>query len=194
MNCLLSFFLSLILLSPIQANGPESLSAESRLVQEAYLAYTAKPLSEKTQLNFLRAFPKSGVAFRRIFDEPNFGQLYETSINYISSLEKLSNRYPKQVLRLEITLGKNLVWSADAINHLQRITLTMAIVQPRLFAVEAAKLTPTEQQKLSEFLTGGAEREDLSCSQLVKELTKIGSVNLAKQLRQAQIRQMRQPE
>ena len=186
--------LLVVLTSWTLAFSKPPLSAESRLVQVAYVALKANPASARAQLNYLLVFPKSKAKFLRIFmDSPTYGQLCDGH-DYIEALRRLGKTYPTKVLGICLGVEKRMARTSDAVAYIANVTVEVGIAHPQVFADETKRLTAADQIALCRFLADEeAIEDDENYSQLIKLLRRDGEMSLSTNLQQAKVRRMRQP-
>ena len=175
--------------------GAPPLSAESKAVQKAFIALKAGPTLPQLQLAYVKTFPKSRAAFLRVFvDEQNSRQLYSESHEYIAALHQAGKVFPKNVLRICFSIGKNLVWEADAIGDLQHTTVKLGVEFPRVFAEETRRLLATEQLHLFRFLADVENHRAYTEYEMLRQkLAATGATDLAAKLGLARERRMKLP-
>ncbi len=126
---------------------------EALAIKTAYDKLQNDSKSLELQKTYIDLFPDNPEIFKKIFCSPTFDQLYENSQLYIFKLEDLWNNYPDligtKLIRLCIGFKK---WDADAIGHIQHITVEYANVHIDLFVSKIKQLDNNEQNTLITFL------------------------------------------
>ena len=141
----------LLFLLPIHSFGQVLLPSAKEL-RNAYKELLASNYSDLASLKYLNTFPSTTRSFLEIFTDKNFGQLYNDSYLYIEAFGKSAASNPQLALTKDLTIAKELVWDADAINYFQKTTVRLAIEFPKVFIVEYEKLSPEERDMLIVFL------------------------------------------
>jgi len=100
---------------------------EAQTIKTAYDNLLKNPDNKELQKRYIIGFPDNADIFKRVFQSPTFDQLYMDSHLYIFKLAELSKNYRDLVgdklIRLCIGLKK---WDADAIGHIQHVTMGYA--------------------------------------------------------------------
>lgn len=81
------------------------------------------------EIAYLNAFPKTFNAFKFTFYGKNIndlGELYDKHMEHLNLLDRLSKKYPDQVLSIWLSVATNGIWEADAIGILQHQLITYA--------------------------------------------------------------------
>lgn len=97
---------------------------EAQTIKTDYENLLKNPDNNDLQKRYIKDFPDNADDFKRIFHSPSFDQLYMDSHLYIFKLAELSKNFPdlvgNKLIRLCIGLKK---WDADAIGHIQHVTM-----------------------------------------------------------------------
>jgi len=100
---------------------------EAQTINTAYDNLLKNPDNKELQKRYIVDFPDSAEIFKKVFHSPTFDQLYSDSHLYIFKLAELSKYFPDlagdKLIRLCIGLKK---WDADAIGHIQHVTMGYA--------------------------------------------------------------------
>ena len=105
----------------------DKLIPEAQTIKTAYDNLLKNPDNKDLQKRYISVFPNNADVFKRVFHSPTFNQLYIDSHLYIFKLTELSKSHPDLVgdklIILCIELKK---WDADAIGHIQHVTMGYA--------------------------------------------------------------------
>ncbi len=107
------------------------------------------------EMKYLNAFPKTFEDFKFIFYGKNLDELdelYDEHIEHLNLLEKLSQKYPQQVLSIWLSVATNGKWEADAIGILQHQLITYAASHTKEFAEGILKKAQEQQLSIITFL------------------------------------------
>lgn len=129
---------------------PQQLSVESKKVKNAFTELIRTGYTSASMLNYIECFPSDTQTFLPMFASEKFDQLYDGH-EYIDALEKCGGRYPKEVIRKCINIGKDLAWDADAVAYLQDASVRLAFSNPSIFAQEYHNLSSTGKNGLIAF-------------------------------------------
>ena len=142
-----------------QHHTPSKLSATSLKVQRAYQSLMSDRQSIHLQELYVRSFPNDYNTFARVFDPPDFGELYDSSYEYIFILDSIAEHHPIEVCNKIISLAKDgerylkqSGFIADAPAELQMITISFAVKYPDLFIKSMNRLSATQKDSLATFL------------------------------------------
>ena len=135
----------LVLLGGISA----TMSPESKKLE--LLRVTAESQqSRPAELAYLKAFPRTYARFHFIFyggGKPSdcCSELYYQAEEHLNLLKKLSAKYPRTVLGIQLDVAVNGRWDADAVGKLQHQLIDYAAAHTREFA-EALSAYPHGQR------------------------------------------------
>jgi hypothetical protein len=105
----------------------DKLVPAAKRVKQAYENLIKNPDNKETQKRYIIDFPENADVFKQVFQSSTFDQLYKDSHLYIFKLAELSENFPDLVggklIRLCIGFKK---WDADAIGHIQHVTMGYA--------------------------------------------------------------------
>ena len=105
----------------------EKLLPESKKVKTAYDNLVQNPENKEIQKRYINDFPDNADIFKQVFHSPTFDQLYMDCHLYIFKLAELSKNFPglvgDKLINLCVGLKK---WDADAIGHVQHVTMKYA--------------------------------------------------------------------
>jgi hypothetical protein len=178
----LRFTIILLFTSVVDLTYAQQLSSKAKQIISAFAQLKKHPDSKEDQLNYIKIFPENSTEFLQIFDPSDFGQLYDDSYQYIEAFVKLGKYYPIAIIKRSITIGKSLVWQADATGQIQQEIVLMGNTHPAIFIKLVKSLNAKEQIHLITFL---ADAENYSAypeyKQLIKSITNAGEKRLAKQ-------------
>ncbi|MBK7852245.1 MAG: hypothetical protein IPJ66_14250 [Bacteroidetes bacterium] len=118
----------------------------------AFEKLKADSSNKKLQSEYITAFPSDTKTFLNVFQTEKFDQLYNDSEKYLDALVQCAIYYPKEVISKCVDLGKNLIWDADAVGQLQRMTVDLAVKNPNTFLAKYKTLNTKEQTSLINFL------------------------------------------
>jgi hypothetical protein len=161
----------------------QQLIPEALKVKTAYERLRMSANSKELQQNYISAFPSDSRTFLKVFMTEKFDQLYTNSYLYIDILDTCSDNFPKEVLSKCIDIGKNLVWNADAVGSLQRLSVNLAIKNPQLFVNKYQTLNDKEQESLINFYAD-VENHDAydEYQKLINAAKSIGEIGISKKL------------
>src|SRR5690242_686618 len=101
----MKIFTLLVLLFKTAAFG-QQLSSESLNVKTAFDQMKSHPDSSHKNI-YIKSLPDNYTTFSRIFDPPNFGELYDSSSEYIFVLDTISEIFPNEVCNKLLALAVN---------------------------------------------------------------------------------------
>ncbi|RXQ91025.1 hypothetical protein EO244_13050 [Ancylomarina salipaludis] len=105
----------------------DKLLSESQTIKTSYDNLLKNLDNKEFQKRYIVDFPDNIEIFKKVFQSPTFDQLYMDSHLYIFKLAELSKNFSDLVgdklIRLCIGLKK---WDADAIGHIQHVTMGYA--------------------------------------------------------------------
>ncbi len=161
----------------------QTLNAGAIKVKSAYENLLTDTSSKKLQQAYVTSFPSETNSFLAIFQTTEFDQLYMDSYKYIESFEKCATTFPTEVISKCVDIGKNLVWDADAIGHLQHISVDLALIHLSVFISKYKTLDKKEQNKLINFFADVENHKAFQQYQiLIDKLISIGEIDIAKEL------------
>lgn len=117
-------------------------------------AIEANPTRDN-ELQYLRAFPSTFEKFRKTFcgkDSEDLGELYSTHLEHLQLLERLYDRYPKNVKAIWYGVAVNGSWIADAVGILQDQLAKYGASSTKTFAQELRSKSPQERRTIIKFL------------------------------------------
>jgi hypothetical protein len=142
-----------------QDHTTSPLSPVSQKITDAYNTLATKPNSKQIQKLYLETLPNDYKTFERVFDPPDFTQLYDSSDKYLFILNSIADSLPNDVCHKLISLAKHgelylkkSAFIADAPNYLQHITIYFATKHPKLFVDSIKVLSKSQQDSLVTFL------------------------------------------
>ena len=131
----------------------DKLLPETQIIKTAYDNLLKNPDNKELQERYIFDFPDNPEIFRKVFQSPTFDQLYMDSHIYIFKLAELSKKNPDLVgdklIRLCIGLKK---WDADAIGHIQHVTMGYSNSNYSAFIGLIKKLNNQDLNTLATFL------------------------------------------
>lgn len=131
----------------------DKLLPEAQTIKTAYDNLLKNPDNKELQKRYIVDFPDNSEIFKKVFQSPTFNQLYMDSHLYIFKLAELSKNFPELVgdklIRLSIGLKK---WEADAIGHIQHVTMGYANSNYSDFIGLIKKLNNRDLNTLATFL------------------------------------------
>ncbi len=145
----------------------QTLIPEAKKLRWAFEKLVSDPASEANQADYVAAFPSNTKTFLDVFSPKQFDQLYENSHKYMEALEQCGKLFPEVVVDKCINIGKHLVWDADAVGYLQKLSVRLASNNPRIFADKYKGLKISEQDSLINFY---ADVENHSAFKTYQEL------------------------
>jgi hypothetical protein len=127
MKHLLSTFIIVMSFNLSIFSQTDKLIPAAKAVKLAYDNLIKNPDNKEIQKRYIIDFPDNAEVFKQVFHSSTFDQLYEDSHLYIFKLAELSKNFPDfvgdKLIRLCIGLKK---WDADAIGHIQHVTMGYA--------------------------------------------------------------------
>jgi hypothetical protein len=131
----------------------DKLVPEAQTIKTAYDNLMKNPDNKDIQKKYVSVFPENADVFKQVFHSPTFDQLYMDSHLYIFKLAEFSKDYPDLVgdklIKLCIGLKK---WDADAIGHIQHVTMGYANLNCLDFIGLIKKLNKQDLNTLTTFL------------------------------------------
>ena len=131
----------------------DKLINEAQIIKTAYDNLLKNPDNKELQKRYIVDFPDNADIFKQVFQSPTFDQLYMDSHLYILKLAELSKKFPDLVgdklIRICIGLKK---WDADAIGHIQHVTMGYANSNYSDFIGLIKKLNHKDLNTLATFL------------------------------------------
>jgi hypothetical protein len=174
-------FISLLLFC--KAGFTQTLNADAIRVKSAYEIFLTDTSSKKLQQVYIDSFPSNANSFLAIFQSTEFDQLYIDSYKYIEALEKCETTFPKEVISKCVYIGKNLAWDADAIGHLQQISVDLALIHLNVFITKYKTLDKKDQNKLITFFADVENHKAFQQYQkLIDKLESVGEIDIALKL------------
>lgn len=126
---------------------------QAKEINIAYEQLQEKPNSKEIQIKYVEVFPEDADIFKKVFHSPKFDQLYMESHLYIFKLAELSESFPDEVGRKLVKLCLGLKeWDADAIGHIQHVTIGFTNSHYDTFMVIISSLDVLELEVLATFL------------------------------------------
>lgn len=131
----------------------KNLIPEAKEIKLAFENIEKNPGSSTYQVKYINVFPENASLFRKVFASPKFDQLYENSHLYIFKFLDLAQNYPDRIGEKLIKLCIGLKeWEADAVGHIQHITIEFANTRYPNFISLAKNLNQKELSTLIAFL------------------------------------------
>jgi len=131
----------------------EKLLPESKKVKTAYDNLIMNPQNKEIQKRYINDFPDNADVFKQVFHSPTFDQLYMDCHLYIYKFAELSKDFPSLVGDKLINLCIGLKeWDADAIGHIQHVTMGFANSNYSDFIGQIEKLDNQDLKTLATFL------------------------------------------
>lgn len=122
---LICFFVTIV--STTGRSQGNDLLTQAKEINITYEQLQKKPDSKELQKKFVDEFPEDVELFKQIYHPPTFDQLYSVSHLHIFKLAELSDTFPDEIGRKIVTLCVGLKeWDADAIGHVQHVTIGYA--------------------------------------------------------------------
>ncbi|MFZ7166271.1 MAG: hypothetical protein ACO1G5_01870 [Bacteroidota bacterium] len=159
----------------------QTLIPDAKKVKLAYENLSANSNSIILQQNYVAAFPSDTNTFLAVFQTTKFDQLYLDSDKYIEAFEKCAGTFPTEVIGKCVDIGKNLVWEADAIGHLQHISIALAANHLTTFINKYKTLDNRQQNSLIRFYADVENHNAFEEYQkLIDKLKSVGEMDIAK--------------
>ena len=130
----------------------------ARFIPEALAIHTkaqaviAEPNNHALHLEFIDTFPDNFNVFLKIFNAPEFDQLYSDSYVYIELLGELASEHPEEAAPKIVKLAGNGCFTADAPNYFRKLVREFMARNEALFDAEYEKLSGTEQETFTAYL------------------------------------------
>jgi hypothetical protein len=173
----------------------QSLIPAEEKIKLAYEKLSADTSSKKLIQDYIFSFPSDTKTFLNVFQSSSFDQLYTTSYIYLTALKNCAEAFPAEVISKCVDIGKNLVWDADAVGDLQKISVSLAGSYPRDFISKFNTLSITEQDSLITFYADVENHRAYHIYQkLIDALTTIGEKNLADKFVKARDERIKRPD
>jgi hypothetical protein len=174
-------FISLLLFCKV--GFTQTLNADAIRVKSAYEIFLTDTSSKKLQKIYIDSFPSDANSFLAIFQSTEFDQLYMDSYKYIEAFEKCGTTFPEEVISKCVDIGKNLAWDADAIGHLQLISVDLALTHLNVFITKYKTLNKKDQSKLITFFADVENHKTFQQYQkLINKLESVGEIDIALKL------------
>jgi len=180
--------LGLLLASAGIATSAEdaSLPPESRRLRAAYSRVAQAPGDRAASQGYLEAFPSDPGTFAEVFAGSSEAHLRDAQA-CIALLGDIGRQYPEatfdKLLRLESGVRFESGAPDPALDPLQRVTLKLALAQPKAFAGALSGLRPRERAAVTAFLTDGPEGPPEETLGLAAKLEIAGFGDLAEKIR-----------
>lgn len=175
------------------SGAEEKLSLQAQELKISLTALKASPKDKSAQTQYLKKFPKNIGAFQRLFNPPDFSELYDGA-DYIFALRDLAQDHPVVVGELLIDLTKDAPQGADALSYLRQVTAEFAVKNTGVFAKLLHSHSEKETSKVVKYL---ADVENHSAYPeyllIIDNLRKIGEPRLAQQFETAKKERMKKP-
>jgi len=173
--------------------GESTLSPQAQELKSLLTSLKERPHDKSIQMQYLEKFPKDIGAFRYLFDQSDFSELYLDSEEYISSLYGIEQDQPDTVGKILVGLSKDAPQGADALSSLQGVTAQYAVKHTATFAKLLHSHTESDRSNLIKYL---ADVENYNFypeyQHIITNLRKIGETNLAQQFEAARSKRMKQ--
>ncbi len=178
--------LSIICLFYFKSTFSQTLNPAAEKVKFAFDKLMADSSNKKMQANYIQAFPADTKTFLTVFQTTKFDQLYMDSYKYLELFERCGTNSPKEVIDKCIAIGKNLVWDADAVGQLQKLSVLVAVKNTNIFVDEYKMLDGSNQDNLISFY---ADVENYSAykiyQDLIVKLKVLGETDISKKMEDA---------
>ncbi len=192
--CTRLLLLGLVLgLSPwVLAGEPaKPLSPQAETLQQRLAALQAQPHDRAVQTQYLEAFPKDLASFTRLFDPPDFSELYDGH-DYIVALQEIAKDQPVVVGKLLIRLSKDAHKDADALTWLQVVTADYAATHTAQFVKLLRARSKAEIARLIRYLADVENHYAYpEYPVIIASLRKLGEGDLARQFEKAKRERMK---
>ena len=149
----------LMLMTMGQQTQAFGLSQPSIKIKQAYHNLVINQNSKQLQAVYLKTIPDNYIAFAKVFNPPNFEELYDSCDYYLFLLEVISENYPKELCTKLISIAKDgeqykeqSDFIADAPAILQNLTISIANKIPDIFINSIKALHESEKDSLITFL------------------------------------------
>jgi hypothetical protein len=153
----------------------------------------ANPKDRSAQTNYLNRFPKNIGDFQRLFDAPDFSELYDGE-EYIFALRDVAKARPTLVGGILVGLAKDAPQGADALSYLRQVTAKFAVSNTAVFAKLLHGHSEEEVSRVIKYL---ADVENHSAYAeyplIIRNLRRIGEVRLAEQFEAARRERRKAP-
>mgnify|MGYP001564002018 CR=1 FL=1 len=183
-----------LILGSLPSHGAEKkLSLQAQELKSSLAVLKANPRDKSAQTQYLQKFPKDIQTFRRLFDPPDFSELYDGN-DYIFALRDLEQDQPIQVGELLISLSKDAPQGADALSYLRQVTAKYAVSSTATFAKLLHSRSEKEISRVIRYLADVENHHYYPEYPLIIEnLRKIGETKLAQQFEAAKKKRMKMP-
>ena len=166
----------------------QTLIPDAVKIKTAFEKLSVEPDNKQFQKNYITAFPSDTKTFLSVFQTEKFDQLYSESDKYLDTLEQCATTFPVEVISKCINIGKNLVWDADAVGQLQKISVRIDVRYTSYFVSKYRKLNKKEQDRLINFYADVENhRVYKSYQDLIDKLNSVGQMDISKKLEIARI-------
>lgn len=185
--CFMAFFmLRLLPLVLLFFTGPiisQTLHPQAVKIKTAFEKLSLDTNNRKLQKNFVAAFPSDAQTFLDIFLPEKLDQLYSESYRYLQMLKRCAKTIPKNVIGKCIDIGKDLVWDADAVGHMQKIIVELSMDYLKVFIGKFGTLSTDEQNRLINFYADVENHNAYTIYQdLIDKLNAIGRTDITAKL------------
>lgn len=189
-----SIVLSWLILGWLSSVGAEKkLSSQAQELKSSLAILQANSMDKSAQTKYLQKFPKDILTFRRLFDPPDFSELYDGH-EYILVLSDLAQDQPVQVGELLIGLSKDAPQGADALSHLRQVTAEFGVNNTAMFAKLLHSRSEKEISKVIWYLADVENHHAYpEYPQIIQNLKKIGETKLAQQFEATKKERMKKP-
>jgi hypothetical protein len=150
------------------------------------------PVSEQ---KYLALFPSNHQTFRRIFlgNDENFDELTDKTEEHLSLIKTLSEKYPKEVLHIWLSVATNGRWDADAVGMFQHQLIEYAVAHTKEFASALVAIPPKERASIIRFLADVENhRAYVEYPALMENLSRLGYPELHHQFAEVKKKRMSQ--
>lgn len=172
--------------------GEKPLSPEAQELKGLLSSLKNSPRDKTAQLRYLQKFPKDMASFRRLFDQPDFSELYREEADYVFALRDLAGDHPAAVGQILVGLGKDASAGPDALSDLQQVIAEYAINHTTVFAKLLKECSAKEAADLIRYL---ADVENHAAypeyPQIIANLHKANEAKLAQQFEAAKSERMK---
>ena len=190
--------------SNISIFGKSVKQISKRAIQLESLRINAvKNPNKKTEIAYLNAFPRTFKGFCFLFnnidfesteiDDPNdLSELTDKYVKHLNLLNKLSKKYPNNVLSIWLNVSINGKWDADAVSLLQDQIAKYVAKHTKHFVSELEKKSKSDQLSIIKFIADVAGHDIYyEYMEIIKNLKKLKKTKILKYFLEARKERMK---
>jgi len=146
---------------------------------------------DSSQKEYLQVFPHTCSTFKKTFYGTDLDELYPTHEQHLALLQRLSAKYPKEVISIWLGVATNCAWKADALGYLQHQLAGFGATDTKAFAAALLAKSTDQRRSIIRFLADVENHEAYDEYKMIQKNTKqLGLVKLEKEFAAAKKERM----